>query len=54
MNSLHSALGSLATTGTLYGWRIDAMLISGLLWATVASYAQPRKRFAPHLNAARA
>jgi hypothetical protein len=32
MGGLHSLLDNLLTTGTITGWRIDAILIAGLLW----------------------
>jgi hypothetical protein len=32
MSSVHSLLDNLLTTGTITGWRIDAILIAGLLW----------------------
>jgi hypothetical protein len=42
MSTLHSILDSLAATGSIYGWRIDAMLLGGLLWALAAGYTQLR------------
>jgi hypothetical protein len=42
MSTLHSILDSLAAAGSIYGWRIDAMLLGGLLWALTASYTQLR------------
>jgi hypothetical protein len=32
MSGLQSLLDNLLTTGTITGWRIDAILIAGLLW----------------------
>jgi hypothetical protein len=32
MSNLQSLFENLWTAGTLYGWRIDAVLIGGLLW----------------------
>jgi hypothetical protein len=46
MNTLHSLLDNLAVAGTIYGWRIDAMLLGGLLWAVAASYGQVRTSIA--------
>jgi hypothetical protein len=42
MSSLHSLLDNLAVAGMIYGWRIDAMLLGGLLWAMAAGYGQVR------------
>ena len=35
MNSLHSLQQNLLMAGTIYGWRLDAMLMGGLLWILV-------------------
>jgi len=40
MNSLHSLFSNLATAGTVYGWRVDAILLGGLLW-TLAALSEP-------------
>lgn len=39
MGSLHSLISNLVTAGTLYGWRIDAILVGGLLWMLMAAIA---------------
>jgi hypothetical protein len=31
-NTLHSLIDSVATAGTVYGWRLDAVLLTGALW----------------------
>jgi hypothetical protein len=46
MSSLHSLLDNLAVAGTIYGWRIDAILLGGLLWAMAAGYSQVRTSIA--------
>jgi hypothetical protein len=46
MSSLHSLLDNLAVAGMIYGWRIDAMLLGGLLWAMAAGYGQVRTSIA--------
>jgi len=40
MSTLHSLAGNLIAAATIYGWRIDAIMISGLLWVLMASYQQ--------------
>lgn len=42
MNGLHSIAGSVVASGTIYGWRIDAMLMSGALWILIAAAQQVR------------
>jgi hypothetical protein len=42
MSSLHSLLDNLTLAGTIYGWRIDAMLLGGLLWALAAGFGELR------------
>jgi hypothetical protein len=42
MSNLHSLLDNLASAGSIYGWRIDAMVLGGLLWAVAAGYGQVR------------
>lgn len=32
MNSLHSLQQNLLIAGTTYGWRLDAIVMGGLLW----------------------
>jgi hypothetical protein len=46
MSSLHSLLDNLAVAGMIYGWRIDAMLLGGVLWAMAAGYGQVRTSIA--------
>jgi hypothetical protein len=36
MSSLHSLLDNLVAAGSLYGWRLDAVVLGGLLWAFAA------------------
>jgi hypothetical protein len=40
MSTLHSLTTNLIAAATIYGWRVDAIMISGLLWALVACYGQ--------------
>lgn len=42
MGSMHSLLDNLVAAGSLYGWRIDAIVLGGLLWAATAGYSQAR------------
>lgn len=42
MRSLSSILDSIVTAGTIYGWRIDAIAIGGLLWALTSGYTKVR------------
>ena len=42
MSTLHSLFENIATAGTLYGWRIDAILLGSMLWALAASSVQLR------------
>jgi hypothetical protein len=42
MSTLHSLLANLAAAGTVYGWRIDALVLGGLVWVLAAGYAQVR------------
>jgi hypothetical protein len=46
MSTLHSLLDNLAAAGTVYGWRIDAILLGGLVWALAAGFAQLRTSIA--------
>lgn len=46
MSTLHSLLDNLAAAGSLYGWRIDAMMLGGLLWAVAAGLTQVRTTIA--------
>jgi len=36
MITLHSLLEHVATAGSLYGWRMDAILLGSMLWALTA------------------
>jgi hypothetical protein len=40
MGTLHSLTTNLIAAATLYGWRLDAIVVSGVLWALVACYSQ--------------
>jgi hypothetical protein len=42
MSSLHSLLDDLVAAGSLYGWRLDAVLLGGMLWVLAAACAQLR------------
>lgn len=42
MSSLHSLLDNLVAAGSLYGWRLDAIVLGGVLWAMTAGCAQVR------------
>jgi hypothetical protein len=42
MSNLHSLAENAIVTGLIYGWRIDAIIMGGLLWAILASYNQLR------------
>jgi len=42
MSPLRSFLEHAAAAGTLYGWRIDAILLGGMLWALAAGTMQLR------------
>jgi hypothetical protein len=42
MSTLHSFLDNLTLAGTAYGWRIDAIVLGGLVWALATGYAQVR------------
>jgi len=46
MSTVHSLLDSLAAAGTAYSWRIDAIVLGGLLWALAAGYTQLRTSIA--------
>ena len=37
MSTLHSLLDNLAAAGIAYGWRIDAIVLGGLVWALAAA-----------------
>lgn len=40
MSTFHSLTNNLIAAATIYGWRIDAIVMSGLLWAMTASYTE--------------
>ncbi len=42
MSTLHSLLDNLASAGSNYGWRMDALMLGGLIWALTAGYEQVR------------
>ena len=42
MSTLHSIFENIAAAGSLYGWRIDAILLGSMLWALTAGPAQVR------------
>jgi hypothetical protein len=42
MSSLHTLLDNLLAAGSLYGWRLDAVLLGGLLWVLATACAQLR------------
>ena len=42
MSSLHSLLDNMNTAGSIYGWRLDAILVGSILWAISTSYLQLR------------
>jgi hypothetical protein len=42
MTSLHSLLDNMITAGSIYGWRLDAILLGSILWAISTSYMQLR------------
>ena len=46
MSTLHSLLDNLTAAGSLYGWRIDAMVLGGALWALATGYGQVRTTIA--------
>ena len=46
MSALHSLLDNLAAAGIAYGWRIDAIVLGGLVWALAAGYGQVRTAIA--------
>ena len=36
-NTVHSLIDAVATAGTVYGWRIDAVLLTGALWVATST-----------------
>lgn len=45
MNGLHSVFQNVAQAGNLYGWRMDAILLGGLLWILAIAAAELRSIF---------
>jgi len=41
MNSLHSLQQNLLMAGTMYGWRLDAVVIGALLWVLLGVLGGP-------------
>jgi hypothetical protein len=42
MSTLHSLLDNLLAAGTLYGWRVDAIVLGGTLWLLTAGFSNIR------------
>ena len=42
MSNLHALLGNLTGAGSLYGWRMDAIVLGGTLWLLAAGWAHIR------------
>ena len=42
MSTIHSLLNNLVAAGSLYGWRIDALILGSVVWAATTSYSQLR------------
>jgi len=42
MSSIHSLLDNLLAAGTLYGWRVDAIVLGGTLWLVAAGFNHVR------------
>jgi hypothetical protein len=42
MSSLHALLDNLVAAGSLYGWRMDAIVLGGMLWLLAAGFTQIR------------
>ncbi len=36
-NTLHSLIDSVAAAGMVYGWRLDAVLLTGALWVATCT-----------------
>ena len=43
MNSLHSLQQNLLMAGTTYGWRLDAILVAGVLSILMAALAEAQR-----------
>jgi hypothetical protein len=46
VTNLHSLLDSLLAAGSLYSWRLDGLLLGGMLWVLAAGYTQLRTALA--------
>jgi len=46
VSNLHSLLDSLLAAGSLYSWRLDGLLLGGMLWVLATGYAQLRTALA--------
>jgi hypothetical protein len=42
MSTLHSLLENAAAAGSLYGWRMDAIVLGSMLWALTVGSAHLR------------
>jgi hypothetical protein len=42
MSSLHSLIDNLLAAGSLYGWRVDAIVLGGTLWLLTLGVTQIR------------
>jgi hypothetical protein len=42
MNTLHSLFQNVTAAGSLYGWRMDAIVLGSMLWALTAGSAHLR------------
>ena len=40
MSSIHSLADNLVSVAIMSGWRIDAILMGGVLWALMSAYTQ--------------
>ena len=43
MNSLHSVFGNLVIAGSIYGWRIDVIVVGGLLGVLMVAIPQAQR-----------
>ena len=46
VSSVHSLSDNLVNTAIISGWRIDAILISGIIWMLMSGYMQLRTALA--------
>jgi hypothetical protein len=42
VSNLHSLLDRLLAAGSLYSWRLDGLVLGGMLWVLATGYAQLR------------